>query len=548
MTLRWIWKQNKKQGGKVMALSLLGVINSVLGVLFALMLKAVVDAAVAGDKTAFAKWVLTAALAVAGMVVIHFLLCYLEELARACTENHLRQYMLDVILTRDYGRITAYHSGELMNRLFSDITLVTDSFVSLIPCMVSMAVRLICIIAVLLMLDWRFSLIFLLGGGCVIAGSLILRHRMKAYHARMQESSGRLRSFLQETLESIIVIRSFAARERIEAQSDRGMEDYKRLRMKKNRFSNIVQTGYGMLMNIGYLLGIIWCGYGIIQHTMTYGTLLAVQQLIGQLQLPVRNISAIVPQYYSMLASAERLMELCDMERDSFSAGSPAQTMDFLAIAGNNVTMSYAKGQEAVLKDASFYIRKGEFVAVTGTSGIGKSTLIKLLLGLYPVQQGTLVLENAAGKLPLSEVPGALFAYVPQGNLLMSGTIRQTITMFQEQCDEVMLERACRLACADTFINALPEGFETRLGEKGHGLSEGQMQRIAIARALYHDFPVLLLDEATSALDEATELSVLKNLRQMTDKTVLIITHRRVALAYCDRQITLRDKKIVEVT
>lgn len=530
------------------ALSLLGVLNSLLGVGFALLLKQVIDAAVAGQEAAFWQWGGITAAVVAGMLGLRFCLYYLEELARTCAENSLRKYLFQIILTRDYSDICGFHSGELMNRLTSDVTLVTDSYVSLVPGFLSMIVRLACIIIVMLLLDWRFSLVFLLGGMGIIAGSLLMRKRMKTYHTRMQEAGGRIRSFLQEALESISVIRAFMAHQNMTAQAGERMEDYKRLRMKKNRFANMANTGFGMVMNVGYLFGILWCGWGILHHTITYGTLLAVQQLIGQIQLPVSSISAMIPQYYSMTASAARLMELCRLAVGCRSQdGEEEAPKDFEEIVGKNMTMSYPGMEKTILEDASFSVKRGEFVAVTGPSGVGKSTFIKLLLGLYPLCKGELMLKTRKPGESLSTLPARMFAYVPQGNFLLSGTIAQTVTMFQENYDREKLRAACRIACADTFIEALPLGYESHLGEKGHGLSEGQMQRLAIARAVYHDFPILLLDEATSALDEATELAILKNLKTLTGKTILIITHRRAALGYCDRQITLKNKRIVEV-
>lgn len=544
MTLKWIFERNKKQLGKVVGLSLVGVCNALLGIGFALISKRIVDAAVVQDEQAFITYGIATLTIVVGMLIFRFVSGYLEELARTCAENDLREYMLNIIITRDYNTISKYHTGELLNRLFSDITLVGNSYVSIIPCLVAMLVRLLGIAAVMLVLDWRFSLVFFVGGVVIVCINVMVRRRMKEYHVKMQESSGRVRAFAQEVLGSIMVVRAFDAGQNVQDESNRKMQDYKNIRMKKNVFSNIAGTGFGAFMNLGRLFGLVWCGYGIMKGDITYGTLLAVTQLIGQLQLPINNISAIVPQYYSMTASAGRLMELCDID-NCHTQESTVECRDFEGITGRDITMSYGPDEENIIEHADINIAKGDFVAITGTSGIGKSTLIKILMGIYPLEEGSLNVRLGRDTYSLNHTRG-VFAYVPQGNMLLSGTVKDMITLYSRDCDMERIENACKIACAHRFVSQLKEGYDTVLGERGQGISEGQMQRLAIARAIYHDAPVLLLDEATSALDEETELNVLKNIKSLTGKTVIIITHRPRALEFCNRRITIRDKKIIE--
>ncbi len=545
MTLKWIIKENKHQTGKVVALSLIGMLNSFLGVMLALLLRNIIDAAVAKNMAKFQDWVIITFFVIVALVITRYILSYMEEYSRATAENALKSKMLDVVFTRDYSEISKYHTGELMNRLNNDVSTITNSVVSLVPALLSMVVKLVSVIVVLFVLDWRFSLVFLAGGMIIILMSTVFRKKMKHYHKRVSEENGKLRSFMQEALENVVVIKAFSAKAAVENENDYNLSAYKDMRMKKNKFSNILHTGFTGLMNFGFLFGIVWCGYGMVKGAISYGTLFAVWQLIGQLQAPLSGISAIIPQYYSMLASAERLIELCDIEEKY----EEKEAIDsFETLEGHSITMSYTNEGENVLEDASFTIKKGEFIAVTGSSGIGKSTFIKLLLGLYPVKQGEFVMyENGDEKQAMNS---SLFSYVPQGNALMAGSVVKVVTMYKENLekeDYEAVKRACELACATEFIEELPNGYDSILGERGQGLSEGQMQRIAIARALYYDAPVILLDEATSALDEVTELKVLENIKKLTDKTIIIITHRNAAFKFCDRTITLADKKIVEV-
>ncbi|MBQ8137180.1 MAG: ATP-binding cassette domain-containing protein, partial [Clostridia bacterium] len=276
-----------------------------------------------------------------------------------------------------------------------------------------------------------------------------------------------------------------------------------------------------------------------------YGTLTAVMQLIAQVQGPFASISAYLPRWYALTASAERLMEVEGYADDPASL--PSETiaglyarLDRIGLRDASFTYQSEEAPE-VLSNLSLSIRRGEYVAFTGHSGCGKSTVLKLLMCMYPLDGGERYLGSRDGEEPLTAAHRRLFAYVPQGNALMNGTIRDAVC-FAEPKDDERLTRALTLACADEFV----QDADAQLGEHGSGLSEGQLQRLAIARALYADAPILLLDEATSALDEATEKRLLENLRAMTDKTVVIITHRKAALSICDRVLEFTESGVRE--
>ena len=291
-----------------------------------------------------------------------------------------------------------------------------------------------------------------------------------------------------------------------------------------------------------------------MKGTMTYGTFMAVMQLIGQIQSPFANISGVLPRFYSMMASCERLLEA-----ENYKASRAEQEKSALgvlkmyreqmkAVELSDISFSYSNKENGlqVLSKVNVRIEKGDCVAVMGTSGCGKSTLLKLLMGMYVPNNGNIQIEMIHGKKEPVREWRRLFAYVPQGNCLMSGTIRDVVTFYKkEQQSGMTVENALKLACAD-FVWELPDALETKLGEKGAGLSEGQMQRIAIARALYADVPILILDEATSALDEATEKNLLEQLKQLTDKTILIATHRKAALAICNKKLIFEDGSICQ--
>lgn len=545
---KWIIEHSRGNRGRVVLLSTLCMISSLMGVFLALALKGVVDYAVAGNSEKFILASAGTAILILMQISIGYAIRYLDERSRADIENSLKDYVWMKIMTRDYGVLEKYHTGELMNRLSNDVKIVTDNIVTLIPSIVSMMTKFVCAMGILFLLDWRFTVIFLAGGLIVMGTGTIFRKKMKTLHKQMQEAEGQVRSFQQEMLENLIVIRAFQSEQRIDGLGKEYMDRHKEMRLKKNVFSNLTQTGFSILLNAGYLFGIIWCGFGIMNRTITYGTLLAVQQLVGQVQQPIAGMAGIIPRYYAMTASAERLIELEQLSPDfaeKKETSGEYDRADFEKLEICHLTTGYGRGKKNILENVNLSVYKGDSVAITGESGSGKSTLLKALLCLYPWTEGNIEIIGENGILEeKKENLRKYFAYVPQGNFLVSGTIRDIVSMYgREGCMPV--EQACRVACAD-YIDRLPQKYDTMLGERGVGLSEGQMQRLAIARAVYLGEPVLLLDEATSALDAQTEVQVLKNLKKLPEKTILIVTHRPAALEICNRIFEVKDRKMTE--
>lgn len=441
-----------------------------------------------------------------------------------------------------------------MNRLTSDTVVVADGLTQIVPGVAGMAVKMIGALAAILCLEPRFVYILVPGGILMFFFTYSFRKVLKTLHKRIQEADGRLRVFFQERLGAMLIVRTFAQERQSEEQSALLMKEHRTARMKRNHFSNACNVGFGAAMNGAYVLGAVFCGYGILTGSMSYGNLMAILQLISQIQNPFANITGYVPKYYAMLASAERLMEAedfadgCQGEAVSMQERQRFYQEDFQGIALRHASFTYqppvsGKGEPKtmplVFSDISLTVQKGEYVAVTGPSGCGKSTVLKLMMNLYPLDEGECCLLERGGKRSLTSMWRGLFAYVPQGNQLISGTIREIIAFGDPKAmqREEDLHRALEIACADEFVRGLKQGIDTLLGERGTGISEGQMQRIAIARAIFSEHPILLLDEATSSLDEEVEARLLANLRAMTDKTVVIVTHRTAVLSICDKNI-----------
>ena len=554
--LKWLYAVPGRKKGYILALTAVQALVGTSGVLEALLLRNVVDSAVARNGDAFWHNILLFVLLIVGTIALRAVIRWLSELSKSTLENVFKGRLMGQLLRKDYATVSAIHSGEWLNRLTNDTVVVTDGYVDILPGLTAMIVKLLSALVMVIALDARFASILIPGGIAVLAMTYFFRKTLKRLHKRIQEQDGRLRVFLQERIGSMMVIRSFAAEAQTEREAGEKMAAHKAARMRKNRFSNLCNIGFGAAMNGMYLFGIGYCGYGILKGTLSYGTLTAITQLTGQIQAPFANLTGYLPKFYAMLASAERLMEIEQYSGESVErVRSVEEVRRFYGakLSGfglRNAAFAYYPTAERVddlskqnspivLENMNLEIRRGDCVAFTGPSGCGKSTALKLLMGVYRLDGGERYLTDADGaSQPLTLEWRRLFAYVPQGNQLMRGTVREIVTFAapDRQSDDAAIREALDVACAG-FVRELPDGIDTVLGERGAGLSEGQMQRLAVARAIFSESPVLMLDEATSALDEGTEKQLLENLQRLKDRTVIIVTHRPAALAICNRVV-----------
>ena len=554
ITRNWIIKTT---GSYKVLVGLLVILQTVMGcfsIFYAFVLRQIINAAVGGDRNEFFLSIIIMIAVLCLQILFQAFIRFLNEYTSAAVENKFKAQLFSSLLTGNYASVTAIHSGEWMNRLTSDTVVVAGGVTQIVPGIIGMSVRMIGAIAAIIWLEYRFLYVLIPGGAAMFCLTYLFRKVLKRLHKRIQETDGALRIFLQERLESLLIVRTFAKENQTSEQAVSLMKDHKTARLKRTRFSNICNIGFAAAMNGAYVLGIIYCGYGILTGTMNYGNLMAILQLIGQVQNPFANITGYLPRYYAMLASAERLMEAERFQKDCENPVTEAGALnyyrnEFQSIQLEHVYFTYQpqaqrSGEEpsmpVVLKNVNLSIQKGEYIAFTGPSGCGKSTILKLLMCLYPLDSGKCYMKTAQGVRPLTAAWRNLFAYVPQGNQLLSGTIREIIAFGDKESmkDDIRIMNALRIACAEEFVMALENGLDSELGERGLGLSEGQMQRIAIARAVFSDHPILIFDEATSALDETTAEKMLTNLRTMTDKTVLLVTHRMDQAAIFDKELT----------
>ena len=531
---------------------LLTGIRSVQGlaaIAYAYMLRSLVDAAVAGAESVFGHRLFLFILLAVFSLALSALGRYVREKGLCRTEASLRLYVFSNLLQGSFPKVTGTHTGEWMTCITSDASVVSAAVMSIVPECAGSLFRLAGAMAALILLAPRVAYILVPCGVILAIVSFFLRKKLKQLHRASQAADGASRAHMQEHLSSLLVLRTFSQEGSSVRKAGEHLAVLVKARMHRAVYSNLASTSITGIMTAAQIIGITLCGWGIVHGSVTFGTLSATIYLVGMLEAPFAKISGYFSQYYAMLASAERLAETEDLieQDDTLMDGKAVQTYyqdRFSAIVFENVDFSYEDGGYRVLDRKSFRIEKGSITAFTGGSGSGKSTVLKMMLCLYSPDSGQISLTNTDdSKMPVSKAMRSLFAYVPQGNFLFSGTIRESLTFADpiSMAQEDRIWEALQLACASDFVRSLPEGLDTILGERGIGLSEGQIQRLAIARALIANRPILLLDEATSALDPETEKKLLDNLRSMTDKTVVIVTHRETVAEFCDRQICFQN-------
>ena len=598
VTYAWLFAQSKAQHGRIVALSVLCTVQAAVLVGFALACRAVIDQAVAGNIDGLLSSAVVLAGVIIAQLVLRLAINSTQERIRARFALELRKSMLDSIFAARFGNILRFHSGELSNRMFSDVQVVSNGVTTIIPSFVSMLMQLVFAIAVLALISPPMVALFAAAALLSFVLARTLRGRLKALHKIVQEKEGAVRVFLQEALEHQLVIRSFGAQPATSARADTLQEDHFTAQMRRRGYSIAANASFSFFFNALYAVALTWCAFELLHGAMSYGTLMAVLQLVARIQAPVSSLSGMLPQLYQTLASAERLMEVAELPhsegclpvtveefyqrlsgvrmRDLAFSYSGAEGGDAASAGG----MEAPSGEEPVsLTCADVFVPKGSFVVVEGPSGSGKSTLFKLLLGAYDANGFAYELAaSAAGAMsaaaapdapagsvatgaPLtdapasafavpacsaSQVPPGAFAYVPQDNFLFAGSIRENVAFAASDATDDQVKRACEVACAWDFVEELPLGLDTMIGEHGQGLSQGQLQRLAIARAVCSGAPVMVLDEVTSVLDDATEAAVLANIASLPGKTIFVAAHRAKAREFATMRLHVEDGVLIE--
>ncbi len=544
--LKFIVQTSKKEWPRLFAVTVMMAASSFLGVYLALVMRGVINSAVSGDPSGMKRWGIGLISLIVAEVILYIFTRVLASQMSARLEIAFRETVFSKLLRKDYSSVSAFHSGEIQNRLFSDVSVVSENVSTLLPSVVGLFTRLGAALVAVFVVDKLFAAVILAAGISLFVLARLFKGVMKKSHKEAQEAGGKVRAHAQESVENLLVIKAFGMEDKISEGEKRHHLAYYKKRMKRALLSIMASGGASALIDFGYAYAVIWGATKIISGAagFGYGDFVAIMQLIGQIESPFAGLSGSLTKYYSTIASAERIMELCELAEDTAKAADSERIYKNL-LSINLSQVSFAYGETEVLSCASTAILKDSLTLVSGISGIGKSTFIKLLMGVITPQSGLVFAKTEDGDILLDSSTRGIFAYVPQGNLLMSGSIAENLRLAKADATEEEMQAALEASCAD-FISELPNGLDTVLGERGSGLSEGQVQRLAIARAILFGAPVLLLDEATSALDENTEKRVLENIMRLPGKTCICISHRPAARLICDKEIYIKDGKVFE--
>lgn len=451
-------------------------------------------------------------------------------------QNRMQQRMLDHILRSEWHGRESMHSGDVLNRLETDVSQVITFLTETLPNVLSVLCLFVGAFCYLLSMDAVLALITVGILPVFLLLSKVYIRRMRRLTREVRAQDSRVQSVLQETVQHRMLIKTL---EGVGTMVDRLETTQSRLRrrvVRRTRFSVFSNFVLNFGFALGYLIAFLWAAVRLSSHTLTFGGMTAFLQLVGRIQSPARSLAQLIPAFVSVFTAAERLMEL--EENPLEEQGEPIALRSPVGVRFRDVSFAYEDSDRSVLDHLSFDFRPDTCTAVLGETGTGKTTLVRLVLALLRPQSGSVELYDGNRTYTLSPRLRCNLVYVPQGNTLLSGTIRDNLRLGRLDADDEVMYEALHQSCAD-FVRELPDGLDTVCGEAGSGLSEGQAQRIAIARALLRDRPVMLMDEATSALDPDTERQLLHNLLSENKRTILFITHRPAVIDYCDQTLRI---------
>ncbi len=539
---RWMLRYVRRYWAGVLTYILIGLLEVGLGLVISLAGKTLVDMVVAHDSSRIFGTVAGLALLTVGQLIAGAVTSRISAHIQIRVVNELREDMFTRLLSARWEPLEAYHSGEVLNRLEGDVNTVAGGVVGFVPTCITRAAQLLGVFCIIFYYDPMMALLSLLSAPVLL---LIGRWTLRIMRKRQQEIrqvNGRILSFNEEVLQNIQLVKAFDLRREQLRRLGTLLGEYRTLRLEYSRLSVVLNL---LLSFTGMVVSYLCYGWGVYQlwnGAITFGVMTMFLQLSGTLTGTFTTLVGLAPTAVSAATSAGRLMELeqlptetdADAARALELADRAAQTG--LTLTVEAVAFTYREAPQPTLQGVSFQVCPGETVALVGPSGEGKTTLLKLLLGLLSPDSGQLTLSAGGLSLPVSDSTRRLCAYVPQGNGIFSGTVADNLRLVRPDATEAQLWAALAAADAREFVAALPQGLDTPLTEKGANLSEGQRQRIAIARALLRDAPLLILDEATSALDAAAERRVLEGIMAQDPRRICVVTtHRESLLSYADR-------------
>lgn len=530
--LRWLWLVLRGNRRQVVLNATLGLMGVGCSLLMVWAMQRAIDIAAGVRSGSLFGGVAIMGLIIACEFALNISKVWIKNILGVKAQNRMQQQMLDSLLRAEWRGKDRYHSGDIINRLEQDVQTVVSFVTETLPTTLSTVTLFVGAFFYLMQMDFWLACITVAILPLFILVSRIYVAQMRKYTRRVRNSDSQVQSLLTETVQNRMLIKTLEAGDRMLdrlGDTQTALRQHVRQRTKFSIASNLFVNGG---FSLGYLVAFLWGAVRMSAHTITFGQMTAFLQLVFRIQGPARDLTRLAPAFVGVFTAAERLMELREAPQEQ--QGESVLMPSPCGVRLEAVSYTYEEGGEPVVSNLSFDFRPGTCTAVLGETGAGKTTLVRLILALIRPQQGRVEVYADGCSHVVSPLLRCNFVYVPQGNTLLSGTIRDNLLMGCPDATDDELWRVLRLVCGD-FVATLPQGLDTVCTEAGGGLSEGQAQRIAIARALLRNRSIMLFDEATSALDPDTERQLLENILSDHSKTVIFITHRPAVVDYCDQ-------------
>lgn len=529
--LRWLWRAWRGNRLQAALNAIVGLLSVGVSLTQVWAVKHAIDVA-SGDE----QGNIYMAVAFMGvLILIDFALnisgIWIRNLLGIKAQNRMQQRVLDRILRSEWRGKESRHSGDVLNRLEFDVTNVVNFLTETLPSALSVLAMFIGAFSYLASMEWRLAVLVAAMVPLFVLVSKIYIRQMRGLTRQVRDSDSKVQAFMQEITQNRMLVKTLESGGFMINRLENTQSELRRNVVRRTSFSVFSNFILNFGFTLGYLVAFLWAAVRMSAGTLSFGGMTAFLQLVSKIQGPARSLTKLVPAFVSVFTAAERLMEL---EEDPLEEqGDPIMLDAPCGVRLDNVSYAYQDGETNVIDNLSFDFRPGCCTAILGETGAGKTTLVRMLLALLQPQSGSLHIYNNVEERLLTPRLRANFVYVPQGNTLLSGTIRENLCLGKHNATDEEMREALIKSCAE-FVFDLPNGLDTACAEKGGGLSEGQAQRICIARALLRNRSVMLFDEATSALDPDTERRLLKNILASHDKTIIFITHRLAVVDYCD--------------